>query len=165
MQSTTVRALNPFTRFMATGAFSGYAPVAPGTVASFICAILAWFLLPDLTTRSTALAVLSMLLSLVAFAALAIWAAGAAEREYGKDASAIVIDEFAGYLIAVAFLPKSVFVYGAAFLLFRLVDIIKPFPAGRAESLPGGLGIVMDDVVAGIYANVLIRIMLLVKGW
>ena len=106
-----------------------------------------------------------MLISLVAFLALAVWAADSAERAYGTDASRIVIDEFAGYLVAVALLPKSVFVYGAAFLLFRLIDVIKPFPAGRAESLPGGMGIVMDDVVAGIYANILIRIMLLVKGW
>ena len=165
MPNAPARALNPIVRFLATGAFSGYAPVAPGTVASFICAVLAWFLLPDLTTGSSTLAVVSMLISLVAFLALAIWAADSAERAYGTDASRIVIDEFAGYLVAVALLPKSIFVYGAAFLLFRLIDIVKPFPAGRAESLAGGAGIVLDDVVAGIYANILIRIMLLAKGW
>ena len=150
-------------RFIATGAFSGYAPVAPGTVASFICAVLAWFLLPQVAPSP--LPVVAMVISLAAFVALAVWAAGCAERTYGEDGSAIVIDEFAGCLIALAFLPKSVFLYAAALLLFRLIDIVKPFPAGRAEGLRGGLGVVMDDVVAGVYANLLIRIMLLVKGW
>ena len=163
MLSPRARELNPLVRFIATGAFSGYAPVAPGTVASLICIVAAWFLLPH--TAPSALPVTAMLVSLVAFIALAIWAAGRAEETLGEDASPIVIDEFAGCLVAVAFLPKSVFLYAAAFLLFRLIDIVKPFPAGRAESLGGGLGIVLDDVVAGVYANALIRIMLLVRGW
>lgn len=162
MRDAPARGASPVSLFIATGAFSGYAPVAPGTVASFICAILAWFLLPH---PSSPLSTAAMLVSLAAFIALAIWTADCAERVLGPDASAIVIDEFAGYLIAVAFLPKSVFVYVAAFLLFRLIDIIKPFPARRAESLRGGVGVVLDDVVAGVYANVLIHLMLLVKGW
>jgi phosphatidylglycerophosphatase A len=95
-----------------------------------------------------------------------MWAAGVAEHSFGqKDASRIVIDEFAGYLIAVAFLPKTLLIYAAAFVVFRVIDVLKPFPAARLESVPGGAGVVLDDLVAGVYANVLIRIMLLVKGW
>ena len=157
--------LNWITAFIATGGFSGYAPVAPGTAGAFVCAVLAWFVLPEVTFAGGAGPVSVMLLSIVAFIILAVWAAGAAEPVYGKDASRIVIDEFAGFILAIAFLPKTVLVYIAAFLLFRLLDIVKPFPARRLESVPGGLGIVLDDVVAGIYANVLIRIMLLVRGF
>ena len=106
-----------------------------------------------------------MIVSIAAFLAGSIWAADRAEKVYGSDASRIVVDEFAGYLVAVAFLPKSILVYVAAFLLFRVLDVLKPFPARRLEAVPGGLGIVLDDVVAGLYANVLIRIMLLVQGF
>ena len=152
------------TRIIATGGFLGYAPVAPGTVGSLGCAVLLWFLLPQVLAGAPLTTLLLMILSTVAFIALAVWASTRAERELGKDASPIVVDEFAGMLIAVLFLPKTLTVYAVAFVLFRILDILKPFPAARAESLPGGLGIVMDDVVAGIYANALVRIMLLVTG-
>jgi len=157
--------LNWITAFIATGGFSGYAPAAPGTAGAFVCAVLAWFILPEVTLASGAGPVWVALLSMAAFVSLAVWSAGAAEPVYGKDASRIVIDEFAGFILAIAFLPKTLLVYVAAFLLFRVLDIVKPFPARRLESVPGGLGIVLDDVVAGVYANVLIRIMLLVRGF
>lgn len=165
MESVPTRGISPIVKFMATGGYSGYAPIAPGTVASLVCAVLAWYLLPHVTTQSSTIALAGMLISLVAFVVMAAWVAGRAEAVFGPDASTIVIDEFAGYLIAIALLPKSILVYVTAFVLFRVIDILKPFPARRLESLPGGVGIVMDDVVAGLYANVLIRIMLLVKGW
>ncbi|MFH1865588.1 MAG: phosphatidylglycerophosphatase A [Candidatus Eisenbacteria bacterium] len=164
MEERTAR-LNPLVRFLATGAYLGYAPVAPGTVGSLGCAVLVWFAVPEVTHLSSPLAVGVVVLSTLAFVALAIWAAGLAERSFGHDASRIVIDEYAGFLISVLLLPKSLFVFGVAFLLFRALDIVKPFPARRAEALPGGTGVVLDDVVAGIYANVLLRVMLLVQGW
>ncbi|MFH1502939.1 MAG: phosphatidylglycerophosphatase A [Candidatus Eisenbacteria bacterium] len=157
--------LNPVTAFIATGAYSGYSPLAPGTAGSLVCAALAWFLLPQVTFGAGWLAVGAMAVSLAAFVAGSVWAADRAESVYGKDASRIVVDEFAGYLVAVAFLPKSAFVYVAAFLLFRALDVLKPFPARRLESVRGGAGIVLDDLVAGLYANVFIRIMLLVQGF
>ena len=158
--------LNPMVRFVATGGFLGYSPLAPGTAGSLGCAVLLWFLLPEITIAGPPLHTVVFLISVVTLVVLAMWVAGVAERGFGqKDASRIVIDEFVGYLIAVAFLPKTFLVYVAAFVVFRVVDILKPFPAARLESAPGGVGIVLDDVVAGIYANVLVRIMLLVKGW
>lgn len=163
MEERTPR-LNPLVRFLATGAYLGYAPVAPGTVGSLGCAVLVWFLVPEVTHASSPLAIAVVALSTLAFVAMAIWAASLAERSFGHDASRIVIDEYAGFIISVLLLPKSLFVYGVAFVLFRALDIVKPFPARRAESLPGGTGVVMDDVVAGIYANILLRVMLLVQG-
>jgi len=152
-------------RFLATGGYLGYAPVAPGTVGSLGCLVLMWFFVPEVTPASSHLAIGVRLVSTLAFAAMAIWAADLAERQFGHDSSRIVIDEYAGFIFSVLLLPKSLLVFAVAFLLFRATDIVKPFPARQAESLPGGTGIVMDDIVAGIYTNILLRVMLLVQGW
>ncbi len=164
MTETERTELHPVTRFIATGAFLGYAPIAPGTAGALGCAVLLWFFLPDVLPGAPLIAISLIVLSTLAFVAMSIWASTRAELRFGKDASRIVIDEYAGMLIAVLFLPKTLTVYAVAFVLFRILDILKPFPARRAESLPGGFGIVMDDVIAGIYANALLRIMLLVAG-
>jgi phosphatidylglycerophosphatase A len=156
---------NALLRFLATGGPLGYAPIAPGTVGSAAWAVLLFLLLPEVTLSSGRAAIATLLVSVAAFTVLAVRASTVAEAAYGKDASRIVIDEFAGFLLAVLFLPKSLLLYGVAFVLFRALDIVKPFPAGRAESLPGGLGVVVDDLVAGVYANVLLRLMLLARGW
>ncbi len=152
-------------RFLATGAYLGYAPVAPGTVGSLGCAVLIWFFVPEVTAATSHLGLWVMLLSTLAFAALAIWAADLAERHFGHDSSRIVIDEYAGFVVSVLLLPKSLLLFAVAFVLFRALDIVKPFPARQAEALPGGVGIVTDDLVAGIYTNILLRVMLLVQGW
>ncbi len=165
MTNGTPPRLSPLVRLIATGGFLGYAPVAPGTVGAFGCAVLLWFIAPEITPASPPLAIAVYLLTVVAFLALSVWAAGIAETSFGKDASKIVVDEWAGFLIAILLLPKTLLVYAVAFLLFRVADVLKPFPADRAESLPGGLGIVMDDVIAGVYANILVRLMLLFRGW
>lgn len=157
--------LSPVVRFLATGAYLGYAPFAPGTVGSLGCAVLVWFVVPQVTPASSPLAISVAVLSTLAFTALAVWSADLAERKFGHDSSRIVIDEYAGFLFSVLLLPKSLYVFAVAFVLFRALDIVKPFPARRAESLPGGAGIVLDDVVAGIYTNILLRVMLLVQGW
>lgn len=158
-------ALNPVVRLIATGGFLGYAPIAPGTVGAFGCAVLMWFLAPEVTPASGGVLLGAYLVSVAAFLVLSVWASDVAERSFGKDASRIVVDEYAGFVVSVLLLPKSVFVYAAAFLLFRVFDIVKPFPARRAESAPGGIGVVLDDVVAGVYANILVRIMMMATGW
>jgi phosphatidylglycerophosphatase A len=128
------------------------------------CAVLLWLLVPEVTTKSTSLAIFTAVISAIAFAVMSVWFADRAEPVFGRDASKIVIDEFAGFVIAVLLLPKTLLVYAVAFLLFRVMDIVKPFPARRAESLPGGLGVVADDLVAGVYTNILLRLMLLARG-
>lgn len=157
--------LHPIARFIATGCFLGDSPVVPGTVGTVGCAVLLWLAVPGVMLSSGATAVAVYALSVLGFVALAVWASTAAERAFGTDSPRIVVDEFAGFVVAVLFLPKSVPVFVAAFVLFRLADILKPFPARRAESLPEGLGIVADDLVAGVYANVLVRIMMAANGW
>jgi phosphatidylglycerophosphatase A len=130
---------------LATGFGSGYAPVAPGTVGSAVGLVLAWPLL-----RLPLAAYLGVA---AAVAALGVAAAARAEaRLGGKDPQAVVIDEIAGVLVTLAGTAPDAWTLGAGFLLFRLFDIAKPFPCRRAERLPGGLGVMADDLVAGVYA-------------
>jgi phosphatidylglycerophosphatase A len=132
----------------------GYAPAAPGTIASLV-ALPALPLLAGLRARAPSLAVALVVLTV----AVAIWAAGAAERVVGgHDASCIVIDEVAGLAVAGLLVPATWPAAGLAFLLFRLFDVVKPFPAGAVDRrVPGGIGVVGDDLVAGAYAGLAAR--------
>ena len=135
----------------------GHLPVAPGTIGS----LAALPLLPGLAAvrdRST----LVYAVAIVVIVATAIWAAGRAEETLGgHDHSAIVIDEVAGMVVAGVLLPGTWAAAALAFVLFRLFDVVKPYPAnlidGRVE---GGLGVVGDDLVAGLYAGLAGRFIL-----
>lgn len=127
---------------------AGYSPVASGTVGSLVTAVAIWLL--PLTLLRTAIA-------LVVVTLVGIWAGGRVERVLGrKDPGVIVIDEVAGMLLAVMGLPRSLPVLITAFLLFRLFDIWKPFPARESQALTGGMGVMVDDLIAGLYTLVLI---------
>lgn len=127
---------------------AGYSPVASGTVGSLVTAVAIWLL--PLTLLRTAVA-------LVVVTLLGIWAGGRVERVLGrKDPGVIFIDEVAGMLLSVIGLPRSLPVLITAFLLFRLFDIWKPFPARESQALTGGMGVMVDDLIAGLYTLVLI---------
>lgn len=105
-------------------------------------------------------------LVLFVFVLLAVWAAERGYRLLGReDPPEVVIDEVAGYLLALFLLPASWLTISLGFLLFRIFDIWKPFPIKRLEAVRGGLGIVLDDLVAGIYANLVMRVVLLLLSW
>ena len=93
-----------------------------------------------------------------------VYTAGELERTWGKDPRRVVIDEGMGFLVTVAFLPHGFWTAVVGFLLFRLLDILKPLPIRRLERLPGGWGIVADDVMAGLYGNAIIRTWLQLEG-
>ncbi len=132
--------------FVATGAGSGYAPIAPGTFGSLVGLVL-YFPLSWLGPWPY----LGLALAITWGGALV---SSRAEAILGrKDDQRITIDEVAGVLLALAFLPPRIDVVVAGFILFRLFDIWKPPPCRKVESLPGGWGVMADDVVAGIYAN------------
>jgi phosphatidylglycerophosphatase A len=96
----------------------------------------------------------AVVIAVAGLAAAGSWAAGRAERLLGRhDDPRITIDEVAGMLAALAFLPPRPEVIALAFLMFRALDILKPWPLRRAESLPGGLGVMADDLLAGLGAN------------
>jgi phosphatidylglycerophosphatase A len=137
---------------LATGFGIGYAPFASGT----------WGSLPGL-----ALAALlcrfgggwAVLGGAAVVAAVGTWAAGRAERRLGTtDPSQVVVDEIAGQMLTLAFLPCGAKALIAGFFLFRLLDVWKPWPANRLEDLPGGSGIMADDLMAGLYGNLLLRL-------
>jgi phosphatidylglycerophosphatase A len=90
--------------------------------------------------------------------ALAVPICTAAEGVFGHDGREIVLDEWAGMFLCLLFLPRTLPVVASAFVLFRVLDILKPFPAGRAQNLPGGWGVVADDVVAGIYTCIVLHV-------
>lgn len=147
--------------FLATGGFVGYVPVASGTFGSLLGIPL--FLLTAEAQRDHVF-LTSLALALLVFAACLI--AGRAEtilREH--DSHAIVIDEIVGYLASTLFLPATWKHALVAFLIFRVFDVVKPFPAGRIdERMPGGYGVVLDDVVSGIYANFATRLVFFTLG-
>lgn len=146
--------------FIATAGFVGRFPVAPGTAGS--AAGLLVYALVRLFGGVTAEAV-----AILATLVLGVWASQVAERLLGgKDPGPVVIDEVAGMLITIAFLDVNVAGALAGFVVFRILDVIKPFPAARLENLPGGLGVMMDDTMAAIYGQGVMRVLVaFFPGW
>lgn len=138
--------------FVATVGYCGYFPVAPGTVGSavgLVFYLLVWW---------SGSVIVEVALVAGLFAA-GVWAGTISERYFGGiDPGPIVLDEVVGMLITLAFIPVGVTGAIAGFLLFRVFDIIKPFPARRFERLHGGLGVMADDAMAALYANVALRL-------
>lgn len=138
---------------IASGLGCGYAPLAPGTAGSLLAVAIFWLWPLNSWIWLT-------IIILVFF--IGVWAATGVEREKGNDPGLVVIDEVVGQWISYLFLPVSLFNLIAGFFLFRLFDIFKPFPIDQSQKLKGGWGIMIDDVLAGIYANVLLQIVLVV---
>lgn len=135
----------------------GWAPVAPGTVASAVTIVALWLL----ALSRTQLIVLFVVVTLIG-----TWAAEHAERALGsKDPGAIVIDEVAGMTLSVLLVPVTIPVAVVAFLLFRVFDIVKPAPARQAQALRGGAGVMVDDLIAGLYALVIVAALRALFSW
>ena len=129
---------------------SGYSPVAPGTVGSLVAIVAIW-LLP-------AMSLSTLIVTCFIFFAIGVWAATICEKDWGHDAHRIVWDEVVGMMISIAALPKQWAIYIAAFCLFRFFDIVKPFPANVSQRLPKGWGVMVDDIIAALYTNVVLQI-------
>ena len=147
--------------FVATCGYLGYVPIAPGTFGSaaglVVFAAVRWW-----GSTSLELALIVFLL------AIGVWSADVAERHLGRiDPGPVVLDEVAGMLITLALIPVTVTGAIVGFLLFRVLDVIKPWPENRFEALPGGLGVMADDAMAAVYGNVIMRVLIVVTpaGW
>jgi phosphatidylglycerophosphatase A len=138
--------------FLATGFSVGNIPFAPGTLGALL-GIPICFGLAELGRGGS-------IAGIAAFVFLAIWIAGRAEQVIGKkDDPAIVIDEVAGMVVTLAGLPLTPLNLAVGFAAFRALDVIKPFPARRIDrQMAGGWGVVLDDVVAGLYCNIFLRV-------
>jgi phosphatidylglycerophosphatase A len=139
------------TKAFASGLFSGFSPAASGTVGSAVA--LALYSIPGFEIPY----VLLPLCVLVFF--LGVKASDAMEKVYGHDPAEVTIDEVLGMWISLLFLPKTLVVAGLAFFIFRILDIIKPFPARRLDNTKGGSGIMLDDVVSGAYTNLVLQLL------
>ena len=147
--------------FLATGFGAGLIPFAPGTFGSLVGVAIAYLII--VTHQSAPLLLLNgMLVASLLFTWLGLWASTRAEKLFErKDASQIVIDEVAGQLIAYVLIApyfplgqRLWWVLLAGFALFRLFDIFKPYPINHLQALTGGVGVMMDDVIAGLYAAI-----------
>jgi phosphatidylglycerophosphatase A len=139
------RTLNSLSKAIATALGAGYAPIAPGTCGTAVTVPLAWALAP-LEIWQYALVVIGVI-------AIGIWAADRADRAWGThDTGRIVIDEVAGYLVTVALVARDHWVpLAVGFVVFRILDIFKPPPVRWLDRhMPGGFGVVIDDVAAGV---------------
>lgn len=145
-------------RLLATWFYCGYAPKGPGTAGSLAALVLAWILNRYAGAGPLTFAILAVLLL-----GPAIWAAGVTARQSGlKDPQIVVIDEVVGQWLALAGAARLNWkAWLAAFALFRMFDILKPPPVRQLERVPGGAGIVLDDVMAGVYA----ALVMFAAGW
>lgn len=136
----------------------GHIPLMPGTFGTIV-AVAVYIILPEALFYDldwlpyTGLALL--MLSLIG-----VFVSSQAEKSYGHDAPVIVIDEFTGYFMAVMLLPRTLWMVIYSFVLFRVFDIGKPFPVNRSQNLPGGWGVMADDLLAGIGTNFLLQILI-----
>jgi phosphatidylglycerophosphatase A len=147
--------------FIATCGYIGYAPVAPGTFGS-AAGLLVYYAVR--TTGST----LVELAAIVALFLVGIWSGTEAEHYFGgTDPGPVVLDEVFGMLITLALLPVNIFGAILGFLVFRVFDVFKPWPSAQLERLPGGLGVMADDGMAAIYANLVMQVLvrMLPAGW
>jgi len=148
-----------FSIWIATGLGAGYFPVAPGTAGSAVGLALV------LALRQTSLGPAGLAVSLTALSgllfAVGVWSAGKAEKFFGRvDPGQVVIDEVVGQIITFVATPRVAWVgLLAGFLLFRAFDVVKPFPARQCERFPGGWGIMLDDLVAGVYSLIALVIL------
>jgi len=128
--------------------YTGLFPFAPASFASLIWVVL-WLALPGGAWLSKPIVALCTI-------PVAIYLSHEAEKSYGRDASRIVIDEVVGMQVTFLAMEPSLLMGAIGFVLFRVFDVLKPFPAGRSQRLPGGLGVVTDDVFAGAYGRLIL---------
>ena len=141
---------------LGTGLGSGYVPWAPGTAGSF-SALLIFYLIP--------LADSYWLIFAVILFVAGLWSSIRISRDLGvQDPPQVVIDEWVGQWLALLFLPRSGLILLLGFWIFRIMDILKPFPARNSQALKGGWGIMIDDVIAAVYTNITIRLIILINS-
>ena len=144
-------------RLLSTFFYIGYLPLIPGTFGSLAGVVL--FYLVKITA-------LNYILIISTVIAVGFLVSGQAEKAMQKkDPRCVVIDEVAGMLLSLMFLPYDIKLVVIAFILFRVLDTLKPYPAGRLERLKGSVGIMSDDLIAGLYTNLILQVVLKVTSF
>lgn len=141
-------------KVIASGLGTGYLPIAPGTWGSLLACLIYWFLIPLNFWYYTGILLILFFLG--------VGIGNHLEKEWGRDPRKIVIDEVLGLFVTMAFFPKTFPNLLIGLFLFRIFDITMPFPIADSERLPSGWGVMVDDVIAGIYANLGLRVILFI---
>ncbi len=137
-------------RLLCSGLGAGYSPFVPGTVGSLVA--LPFYFIPGFESPAI------MLTAIVVAFLYGAYGAHVIEKQIGHDPGVVVLDEVIGMWISLLFLPKSITIVIIAFVLFRIFDIIKPWPASIIQKKSGGWAIMADDVAAGVYANLVLQL-------
>jgi phosphatidylglycerophosphatase A len=148
--------INQIEKFIGSGFYTGFIPLASGTFGSI--AALAIYFIPGFEKPYIILPLI------IIFISWGVKLGTKFEAVYGVDPAECTIDEVVGMWVTLLFLPKNIFIALLAFIVWRILDIIKPFPARKSESLKGGLGIMMDDIIAGIYSLIIVHLILVIFG-
>ncbi|MBM4166404.1 MAG: phosphatidylglycerophosphatase A [Ignavibacteria bacterium] len=154
MREIKTNIVHTVSTFVATVCYCGYIPFASGTLGSFVGILFFWFV-PVFEKEPFQLASILVLFFVGVYTSAIV-----SKANNDSDPSIVVIDEVVGMWISCAFLPKELWIVIASFFLFRLFDILKPFPARSLEHLRNGWGIMLDDVAAGMYSNIVLRIII-----
>lgn len=145
--------INPIVKLLGSGFYTGYIPYASGTFASLL-AVLIYLFVPGFHIPLVHILVLSIVI------VIGIPISAKFEEIYGKDPKECTIDEFAGTWISLLFIPKNIIFVVAIFILWRVADILKPYPANIAENLEGGIGVMLDDIIAAVYVFIFSHLIL-----
>lgn len=151
-----MKQINSFEKVIGSTFFTGYIPLAPGTFASLVAYII--YFIPGFENLWV------IIPAIIIFFIFGVYISYKFEAEYGKDPSECTVDELVGSWIALIALPKSVLIALTSFFIWRILDIIKPFPARTSEKLSGGWGIMMDDVISGLYALIIVHLIVYLFG-
>jgi phosphatidylglycerophosphatase A len=146
-----MKQINWFEKILGSGLYTGYIPFASGTFGS-LAAMIMYFIFPKTEDYKALLFIITL------FTILGIIISGKFEKVYGKDPAECTIDEWVGTWISFLGLPKEFLWILSAFLLWRILDIIKPFPARKSEKFKGGIGIMADDIISGFYTFLIMQI-------
>jgi phosphatidylglycerophosphatase A len=146
--------INIFEKCLGSGFFTGFIPFASGTFGS-LAALLIYYI-PGFSKP------VIMIPAITLFTLYGIYIGSKFEEIYGKDPAECTIDEVVGMWVTLLFVPKTPIISITGFLIWRLLDIVKPFPARSAEKLNGGLGIMLDDIIAGAYSLIILQIILII---
>ena len=151
-----MKQINWFEKLIGSGFYTGYVPIASGTFGSLVAIVI--YIIPGFERLEIIIPAIILLFS------YGLFVSSKFEKVYGKDPSQCTVDEVVGTWIALIALPKSFLIVFTTFLIWRVLDIIKPFPARTSEKLPGGFGIMIDDVISGFYTVVIVHLFVYIFG-
>jgi phosphatidylglycerophosphatase A len=146
-----------FHKLFSTSLGIGYIGKGAGTVAAVACCI-CWYFAQAFGYQPLAYFIVTLIITVVG-----IWSSGVVAKIWGKDPARVVIDEVAGMCISLLFVPASIKYIVTALILFRFFDIVKPLYIRKMEMFRGGWGIMLDDVLAGVYSNIILQVILWFK--